>query len=168
MKSVSKLVAGGLLLVALAVPAHAQGPYVFFGGGASIPVGSSSDHVKTGWMATGGIGMDIGTQGLFVEAEGYYGQNSAKVGDGKAKLMGGLGAVGYSFMRESKAHPYVLAGAGILSSKNGESESQFAYSGAAGVVISMGEKLSLWVEGRYLGTKDVKIVPVMGGLTIQF
>jgi len=168
MKAVSKLVAGGLFVAALAVPAHAQGPYVFFGGGASIPVGSSSDHVKTGWMATGGIGLDIGTRGLFVEAEGYYGQNKAKVGDEKAKLMGGLGAIGYSFMREKKAHPYVLAGAGILSSKNGESESQFAYSGALGLVVSVATKINLWVEGRYLGTKDVKIVPVMGGLSINF
>jgi hypothetical protein len=169
MKSVSKLVAGGLLLVALAVPAHAQGPYVFLGGGLSMPMSDTKDHVKSGWMVTGGIGKDIGTSGLFVEAEGFYGSNKVKGGGtGDVTFISGLGAVGYSFMRENKVRPYVLGGAGILSSKNGASESQFAYSGAAGLGIRASEKINVWFEGRYLATKDVTLIPILAGVTISF
>jgi len=39
---------------------------------------------------------------------------------------------------------------------------------AAGLVISLGSKLSLWDEGRYLGSREVKLVPVQAGLSIQF
>ena len=40
------------------------------------------DGAKTGWLATGGVGVDVGKKGAWVEAEGYYGSNKHKQGAG--------------------------------------------------------------------------------------
>jgi opacity protein-like surface antigen len=160
------------LMFAGASAANAQ--YVFAGGGASLPIGDFKDSGgKTGWTITAGIGYDIGSKGLFVEAEGFYASHKYTDSDFTAKPLTVLGAVGYSFMPDKKVSPYVLAGAGIMSTKlseGGEShpESQFAYSGAAGLSFKLGQKASFWIEGRLLGSKDAKMIPVTAGVTLNF
>ena len=162
--------------VAVLVTASAsQAQYVFLGGGVSIPMSDFKDIAKTGWMATAGLGYDIGTSGLFVEAEGFYGSNKHKApsDDDKTNLLVGLGALGYSFMPEKSVRPYVLAGVGFLrhqfdpATGDNESSTDFAYSGAVGLSFKAGAKLNLWLEARYLGG-DPKLLPILAGLTINF
>ncbi len=158
----------------LAGASAANAQYVFVGGGASIPIGDFKDAGgKTGWAVQTGVGYDIGSKGLFVEAEGFYGSHGYSDSDAKTKPLTVLGAVGYSFMPGKKVSPYVIAGAGIMSVKNsvgGEShtESEFAYSGAAGLGFNLNPTVHMWIEGRLLGTKDAKMIPVMLGFTFNF
>lgn len=169
------MMVGAVAVLVTASVSQAQA-YVFFGGGASIPAGDFKDFAKTGWMAQAGIGVDIGDKGLFVEAEGFYGSNKHKAPavDEKTNLFAGLGAVGYSFMPEKKVHPYILGGAGFMRHQfdpgagASVSETKFAYTGAAGISFQAGSKLNIWVEGRFLGTSDTKVIPIMAGLTINF
>jgi hypothetical protein len=46
------------------------------------------------------------------------------------------------------------------------SESQFSYGGGAGVDIPLGDRAALWIEGRLLATKDLKMTPIMVGASI--
>jgi hypothetical protein len=165
-----------LLLGVLAVSsvANAQKPFVFFGGGLTVPTGDFGNVAKTGWMGTGGIGIPAGTQGLVLAAEGYFGTNDwdpptlAESTD----LIAGLGTIGYSISQASKVHPYVLGGVGFLSAKTktattSTTETEFAFTGAAGLVFSLSPTVGLWVEGRYVHAGDTRFFPVLAGLYIQ-
>src|ERR1044071_931557 len=92
---------GALAVLAVSDPAQAQQPYIFAGAGANFPVSTFGDFAKTGWIATAGVGVDIGAKGLWAEAEGWYGSNkhSDVVGD-KTDIFSLLGALGYTFMPE--------------------------------------------------------------------
>lgn len=173
MKRVSGSVLLGMLgALAVSSAANAQRPFIFFGGGLTFPVGDFGDEAKSGWMATGGISVDIGTRGLFVEAEGYYGTNDYDLAGLSSDLYGGLGTLGYAF-GQARVHPYVLGGAGFFSKKTkfgtaSATETEFAYTGAAGLTFTLSPTVSFWVEGRYIGAGDfTKFVPVMAGLVIQ-
>ena len=156
---------GAVAVLASASPARAQ--YIFAGGGFNIPVGDFKDGNKTGWIVQGGVGADIGDKGLWIEAEGWYGSNKAKsstVGT-KIDLWSALGAVGYTFMPDKNVSPYILGGAGVLGVKHGDTK--FAYTGAFGLGYKASPTLHLWVEGRWLATKDIKMIPVTVGITID-
>jgi opacity protein-like surface antigen len=162
------------LLFAGATAANAQ--YVFAGGGATIPIGDFKDYAKTGWNAQAGFGFDIASvRGLSVEAEGFYGSNKHSDVDGdKTNIIAGMGSVLYSFMPDKKVSPYALAGAGFLSHKfdpatgDSETSTKFGYTGAVGLIFSLSSKASLWVEGRLLGSKDSKMLPINAGFSINF
>jgi opacity protein-like surface antigen len=165
---------GVFLLAGAMLPAKADAQYVFLGGGATIAMGDFKDYAKTGWLATGGVGYDV-TSKVWVEAEAYYGQNShSDVAGDKTKLLGFIGAVGYSFSPDKKVSPYVTAGAGMLQHKyvpatgDSESDSKFAYTGAAGIGFNLNETVHLWIEGRFLGRKDTQLIPIMAGFTFSF
>lgn len=162
---------GAVCLLAGASAVSAQGPYVFFGGGANLPMGDFKDGAKTGWIAQGGIGVDIAkVKGLWVEAEGWYGSNSGKETLPKTTLWAALGGVGYNFTPDKKVSPYIVGAAGILSGKaeGGESDSQFGYSGGAGLGYNASDRFHIWVEGRFLGNKNVTMIPITAGVTITF
>lgn len=170
-----KLLSLAALLAVTLVPSVSSAQYVFAGGGAQIPIGDFKDAgAKTGWTATAGFGFDIGPRGLFVEAEGFYGSHKFEGTGDKVNTITGLGAIGYSFMPDKKVTPYVLAGAGILAAQSkpetggSHTETEFAYTGAAGLSFTLSERLNLWVEGRLLGTKDAKMIPVTAGFTLNF
>jgi opacity protein-like surface antigen len=156
---------GAVAVLVTASQARAQ--YVFLGGGANIPVSDFKETNKTGWIATGGIGLDIGDKGLWVEAEGWYGSNKAKSSTVGAKvdLWSALAAVGYTFMPAKSASPYVLGGVGVLGVKHGDTK--FAYSGALGLSFKAGTSLHIFVEGRWLATEHAKMIPLTAGVSIQ-
>lgn len=162
------IVSLAVLMLAGASAGNAQ--YVFVGGGANIPIGSFKDAgAKTGWIAQAGVGKDIGSKGLWVEAEGWYGQTSYTGTTGKTKLLAGIGAVGYSFMPDKKMSPYVVAGAGFMNAKaGGASSTKFAYTGGAGLGFNLNPTVHFWVEGRLMGTKDAKMIPINAGFTFNF
>src|SRR5688500_4506594 len=69
------MVLGALALTAVTSRADAQAN-IFFGGGPSFATGDFGDVAKNGWLLQGGIGLDIGSKGLFIEAEGFFGSHS--------------------------------------------------------------------------------------------
>jgi len=168
-------VVGALAVILSASPAKAQ--YVFLGAGASIPTGDFKTYAKTGFIAQGGIGFDIGDKGLWAEAEGYWGTNTHKAAfpNEKTNIIAGMAALGYSFMTEKSVSPYLTGGLGFQShmfkdeanSANNDTETKLGYTGAAGLGFKVGTKAHLWVEGRFLGSSSSKMIAAFGGFTIQ-
>ena len=167
-------------VAALSVSSPARAQYVFFGGGATIPTGEYGEFAKTGTMFIAGFGADIGTKGLFIEAEIGRGSNSHEnTGNAKAKtnVISAFGALGYSFgAPEKKVKPYLLAGAGLVAHQFrtdaepalGEgTESKFGYTGAAGITAKLNEKASVWVEGRYIGSKGTSLMAALVGIQLN-
>ena len=180
--AVSTLV-GALALALVASSAEAQ-PNIFLGGGPTFPVGSfkSNDafEANKGWLLQGGIGVDIGSGGFFVEAEGFFGSNAHKdtgTDNTKTNIMAFMAALGKSFgASDAKVNPYILAGAGMVGAQfrtdNDDdadlegTENEFGFTGAVGLSFRLNEKAKFWVEGRYLGAGDVKLLPFAAGISI--
>ncbi|HEV8456095.1 MAG TPA: outer membrane beta-barrel protein [Gemmatimonadales bacterium] len=165
------MIVGAVAALVSVSPARAQ--YIFAGGGANIPVSDFKDTHKTGWIVQGGVGVDIGDKGLWVEAEGWYGSNKAKSSCttcDKVDLWSALGALGYSFSPDKNVSPYILGGAGVLGIKDGETT--FGYTGALGVGFKVGSGAQIFLEGRWLaGTgdnKDAKMIPLTVGISYNF
>jgi|KBSSwiStaDraftv2_1062776.scaffolds.fasta_scaffold17747_2 opacity protein-like surface antigen len=175
------MVLGALAITTVASRAEAQN--IFFGGGLSQPVGDFKSNpdfsAKTGWLLQGGINFDVGSSGIFVEAEGFFGSNSHKdTGNFKEKtnIIAFMGALGKSFgAADAKVNPYILAGAGIMGhqfrSDNDlaveETENKFGYTGAAGLAFRLNEKAKFWIEARYLGSSGTAVIPVMVGILLE-
>jgi opacity protein-like surface antigen len=164
------IVAGTLVALATATPALAQKPFVFFGGGVTLPMSDFKDVAKTGWGAQAGIGIDIGTKGLWGDIEGMYSSNSHDVGDGETTLLSGMAVLGYSFSTTAKVSPYLLGGLGFVRAKTevgtvSGSETNFAYTGGLGLGFRLSPVMLFWIDGRYMGG-DVKFIPIMAGLSI--
>ncbi len=158
------------LLLAAAATAHAQARF-FVGAGASIPVSEYGDLADTGWITSLGVVGDLGDQGVFGFFEGMYGRNSHSGVTGNAtNLYGGGGALGYRFGDASKAGVYVYGSAGLLVNKfspnvgSGTSKTRFAFGPAFGIDIPL-NKVALWIEGRYIHSKDTRFIPIMVGLS---
>ena len=144
------------MLLALAVPtlASAQAS-IFLGGGATIPTGDFGDYAKTGWMGQAGVVANVGSNGLFVAGEGFYGSNKHETGGDKTNLYGADGQVGYRFGDQAKAGLYVAGLLGAMIHKyspatgTGDSSTGILFGGIAGVDIPAG-KVNVWVEGRWM------------------
>jgi opacity protein-like surface antigen len=166
-----KLAVALLLGAAAASPAAGQTPIVLFAGaGPSFPMGDFADGADTGWMLGGGVLAIIGTQGLWVGAEGMYGKNGTSVDDVSVSHVGGGGMVGFTMNRGARISPYVFGGAGVLSSKleadgaESESESEFAWSVGGGLTLTMSPRASLFAGARYMDAGDLTMVPVTLGI----
>jgi hypothetical protein len=170
-----------LAILVLAAPVRAQTtPYVYFGGGASIPMGDYADYANTGWLVNGGIGTSFGDKGLWADIGLLYGTNNhSDVTGDKTNLFIGMVNLGYTFDPDAKMSPYVVGSVGTLSHQYKSdqfpslegSESMLVYSGGAGLIWKRGEKSSFWVEARYMtGSKDgsaTSFVPLLVGMTIN-
>ena len=178
----SAMMVGAVAVLLGASPARAQG-YVYFAGGANVPVGSYKDAVKTGWIASAGVGANVGAKGLWVEAEGWYGSNKFKTGaygagvTGKNDLWAALGVVGYDLMHDKSWSPYIAGGAGVLGLKykpdggTSASSTKFDYTGAVGIGFKAGSSAHIFVEARYLAGSSsgyAKMLPLTAGVSINF
>jgi len=167
---------GLFVLAAAVIPASASAQFVYVGGGANIPVSDFKDYAKTGWMAQAGIGYMIpSVKGLMVSAEGFYGSNKhTDVTGDKTNLLSGMVTLGYELMPDKKVSPYILGGAGFQSHKfvpatgASETSTKFGYNGGAGILFSINQTVGFWIEGRFLGSKDSKMIPVMAGFSFNF
>lgn len=168
------------LVAAVAVSSPAGAQYVFFGAGPTIPSGEYGDFAKTGYMISLGFGTDIGTKGLFLEAELGRGTNSHEntgQANEKTNVYSAFGALGWSFgAAEKKVRPYLLAGAGVVAHQFrtdaepavGEgTESKFGATGAGGLSIRLTEKANFWLEGRYIGSKGTNHIAGLIGITLN-
>lgn len=165
---------GTVLLLFSPTVAMAQNrPSIFLGGGVTIPISDYADLAKTGWMATGGVTIPVGTRGIFIPIEGLYGRNDHDVGGSHSNLYGGTAGIGYRFGEASRVGVYLFGAGGVLvhrfvpgGTASSTSNTEFAYTGGAGVDIPVSGKVSLWIESRYFGRDEVKFVPVFGGISI--
>lgn len=176
--AVSTLV-GAVALAVLSTSASAQN--VFLGGGPSIPMGDYKDYAKTGWLLQGGLGIDVGNKGMFIEGEAFFGSNAHEnTGNFKDKtnIIAFMAALGKSFgAADAKVSPYVLAGAGIVGHQfrtddddradEEATENKFGYTGAVGVAFRLNEKAKFWVEGRFLGSSGTNVIPFAAGISIS-
>ncbi|MDH5234413.1 MAG: hypothetical protein OEW77_05585 [Gemmatimonadota bacterium] len=172
---------GVLTVLALAVPVGAQAnPYVYFGGGGTFPMGDYGDYAKTGWLANIGIGMDLGSSGLWGDIDFFYGSNGHSDVDGdKTNLTIGALAIGYTFNREATVKPYIVGTVGTMThayksdqfpSAEG-SESMLVFGGGAGLAWTRSERTTFWAETRYMtGSKDgssTNFVPLLVGMSFN-
>jgi opacity protein-like surface antigen len=173
-RSTATVLAATIAGLLAAAPAGAQ--YLFLGGGLTIPTGEfKDDQAKSGWIATGGVGFDIGTRGLWAELQGYFGKNSYKgTGGDNLQTLQGMAALGYSFTPGKSVSPWVMAGAGFLNHKYkpgttgtpGDSETKFAWQTGAGLTFKAGSKSHVWVGGQYTSSSYVHTIGLLAGLSI--
>jgi len=174
-------------IIALAAPLTVDAQTLYIAGGATIPTGDFGNYAKTGWMAAGGVVFnDIGTAGLGLGVEGFYGENKHKsddvdpgfdYGDSKTNPYGIMGIAVYNFDTGGSILPYVFGGLGWMAHKYtadplgvdvNETFSGFGYQLGVGVGFDLSESIELFGEGRYMGgsgdVSDTKFFGVFAGL----
>ncbi len=166
---------GAVAATLVSTAAQAQSAaWIWAGGGATVPIGDYGDYAKTGWMATAGVGVPIGEQGLSVGGEFLYGSNKHDDTSGdKTNLLGALAGLSYRVGDPAKPGVYFMGMAGALNhqykpgstSESSDNEWKFAFGGGAGLDFPVG-KVSIWVEGRILSRSDTKFIPIMAGVLI--
>lgn len=153
------------------------------GGGASIPLGSTSDALKTGWDGTVVFQYKPATSPVGFQIDGMYQQlkasDSAKVIDAladKSEIWSGTGNVVFWFSTsaETKVRPYLIGGGGIYNVKakdtdgTSASETKFGLNVGAGFDFDLQPKFGLFLEGRFhdvfVEGSDVKFIPITAGL----
>jgi opacity protein-like surface antigen len=161
-----------LCLLASAPLARAQQGSLYIGAGATFPTSDFGDYADTGWMITGGALVPVGPEGLSVGVEGFYGRNGHSESDDTTKPMGVMPVVLYSFDTGTNVQPYVYGGGGLMVRNYTSETSQdvtighFGYQAGAGVGFQVNEGTSLYVEGRYMGSEDLKFFGVNGGVSV--
>ncbi|MDX1395786.1 MAG: hypothetical protein R3195_15495 [Gemmatimonadota bacterium] len=165
----------------LLAPVALLGQGIYFGAGATFPTGDFGDYADTGWMGVAGVTFDIGTGGLWVGGEGFYGQNNhsddlaptpTEEAGAKTNPYGAMGIVGYGTGDGESLGFYFFGGAGLLVHKyssdvsDSVSDSNFGYQAGAGVSFPLGGSLDLWGEGRFMGASDTTFFGLLAGLSI--
>jgi len=174
MKRVSTaIVAAGLALVIGAGAAQAQSLTVGVGGGLTLPMGDFNDAAKLGWHGLANVGYQM-PSGLGLRGDFMYSQVSADEdafgADGKFKLAGGIANVTYAFQTAGNIKPYIIGSVGYFSSKfeDGDSESDVAFGGGAGIKFRAGSDSNIFVEARYLSINSdpsANFIPVTVGVS---
>lgn len=155
-------------------PGQAQNPFIFVGGGLTIPTGDYADATKTGWMGTAGFGVPVAAGKASIGLEGYYGSNSFDVGDGSIDLFGGAAWLAYRFREPGTVSPYLIGSAGALRADApdpAEPETRFSWSAGVGIDVPVSGSVSLYIEGRYMragGDLGIGFIPLFAGLSFSF
>ncbi len=169
----SVLAAAGLALVLGAGSAQAQSFVVGFGGGAVIPQGDLADVANTGWHGAA-MAWYILPSNLGFRADALYAQvpgDEAALGvDGKFKLFAGVGNVSYMIKGSKSITPYLIGSLGYFSVKfeDGDSESDLGFGGGAGILINVGPKMKIAIEGRYISIQSdpskTNLIPITAAI----
>ena len=176
MKKRSVFLLTAFALMAFAIPVQAQ-TTLYIGGGGSFPTGDFGDVANTGWMATAGALFGVGTPGLGIGAEFFYGQNNHKdevslSEDAKTTPWGFMGILDYSFGEAGAIQPYLFGGLGVLihkfsSAGFSESSTEFGYEFGAGLAFPIGATSSIYAEGRYVGSDLAKYFAALAGFAFE-
>ena len=169
-------VAVGIGLGLHAASLHAQSPVRFgLGGGASIPSGSFSNGLNTGWEGTALVQYLPTTSPVGFQIDGAYNQLGFEGGGGKYEVIDGTANVVYEFKTsaESKFRPYLIGGGGVYNLKNKPdalpSESNTKFGVKAGAGFNFGPpKTSFFIESRFhnvfLSGSDFHYIPIIAGI----
>jgi hypothetical protein len=167
-----------LVALLLALPGTGRAQVVVFGGaGPTIPIGDFGDDAKVGGMIGGGLVFPLGSAGLGIFGEGFFGVNTYKstggVGthDAKSHLSGFMGGFINRFGNPEKPGLYAFLGAGLVVNRFRplqapyETDSGFGYGGGIGLDVPAGS-VSWYVEARCTGTQDIAYCPIMTGVSV--
>ncbi|HEX7023282.1 MAG TPA: outer membrane beta-barrel protein [Gemmatimonadales bacterium] len=144
-------------------------------GGLSIPTGDFGDIVKTGWNGQVVAGI-TGPNGRFGgRIDGLLSRHDWDgVADTHTTLLGANADLVVAAGTESaKVRPYALGGVGFFNvkSKSGsvssDGETKFAFNVGAGLSLKAGERLSFYLEGRYINVQtdpSIGFIPITVGL----
>lgn len=151
-----------LAVLFLAFTDQASPQEVFFGVGATVPMGdykdfASGDGAKTGIMAIGGVSFPIYEERLSVYGEGFVGRNGHDYEGDSSDLYGATGGALYDFARQGEPGIYVFGQVGLMVHKEKSedfpefetSHSGLAFGGGAGFSFPFGG-IGAWIEGRYM------------------
>jgi hypothetical protein len=177
MKVLAKsLLAVGMTLTFGASFASAQMPVKFgLGGGVTIPSGSTSDGLKTGWHGMGLIQFRPATSPVGFQIDGAYQQLKFDGGGGKDQIIDGTANVVYEFQvsPETKFRPYLIGGGGVYNIKNkpddfaSSSDTKFGINAGAGFNVQA-SGVGVFVEGRFHNVfvpgSDFHFIPITAGI----
>jgi hypothetical protein len=166
----------GLSLSLGAATLNAQTAVQFgLGGGVSIPSGSTSDGLKTGWHGLALVRIKPATTPVGFQIDGAYHQMKFEGGGGKDQIIDGTANVVYEFAtaETSNFKPYILGGGGVYNVKakpdigGSISDTKFGINAGAGFNFGAGSA-SLFVEGRFHNVfvegSDFHFIPITVGV----
>ena len=164
----------GLSLSAAAV--SAQTPVQFgAGGGLSIPTGSTSNGLKTGWHGLALVQFKPASSPVGFQIDGSYNQLGFDGGGGKEKVIAGTANAVYEFATsaESQFHPYLIGGGGHYNLKSAPdfgasfSDTKFGINVGAGFNFRS-SGIGFFVEGRFhdilVSGSDFHYIPITAGV----
>jgi hypothetical protein len=177
MKALSKsLMVMGVTLALGASIASAQTPVKFgLGGGVTIPSGSTSDLLKTGWHGMGLIQFKPAASPVGFQIDGAYQELKFDLGGGKEQIINGTGNVVYEFQvsPETKFRPYLIGGGGVYNLKDefdvggSSSVTKFGVNAGAGFNVQA-SGVAVFVEGRFHNVfvtgSDFHFIPITAGV----
>ena len=170
----------GVVAVGSAASAQAQMPVSFgIGGGVTIPAGSTSDALKTGWHGLALVRFKPAASPVGFQIDGMYQRLSfdAALPDGYVQVINGTANAVFSFpvSEETRFRPYIIGGVGVYNSKakfdvgpDGSGETDFGFNAGAGFDISFGGG-TFFAEGRFHNVfvsdaDDTKLIPITVGV----
>lgn len=147
------------------MPLHAQQTYDFgFGGGLSLPIGSTGDALTAGpqgalsfsWIPAGSPGLGLQLDGMYQ----YLVGDEDELGglDLNQQVLNATLSALYRFRADagSRIHPYILGGGGIYNfdlkgddAGNVDSKTEFGLEGGMGADVEITPRFAIFVEGRY-------------------
>jgi hypothetical protein len=170
------VVAVGIGLGLHAANLHAQTPVRFgLSGGLSIPSGSSSDGLKTGWNGTALVQFFPATSPVGFQVDGSYNRLGFDPSGGHEQVIDGTANVVYEFKtsESSRFRPYLIGGGGIYNVKAkpdvgpSPSSTKFGINGGAGFNLGTAST-SFFVEGRFhnvfISGSDFHYIPINVGV----
>jgi len=177
MKALSKsLLAMAMTLAFGASIASAQMPVQFgLGAGVTIPSGSFSNGLKTGWHGMGLIQFKPASSPVGFQIDGAYQQLGFDGGGGKWQIIDGTANVVYAFQvsPDTKFRPYLIGGGGVYNVKDkpdvgvSPSVTKFGINAGAGFNIQA-SGVGLFVEGRFHNVfvtgSDFHYIPITAGV----
>ncbi len=179
-RTLNGLAITGLLVVAGAGAAQAQTPVQFgVGGGVTIPLGTTSDALKTGWIGQALVQFKPAASPVGFQVDGNYQQLKFKdttIFDKEETFFGTADAV-YSFpvSGETKVRPYLIGGGGVYALKDKPTVSGGSSSTLTKFGINVGAGLdfavsgaTIFAEGRFhnvfISGGNEKFIPITVGV----
>jgi Outer membrane protein beta-barrel domain len=173
------VVAVGLGLGLHAASLHAQTPVRFgVSGGLSVPSGSTSDGLKTGWNGTALVQFFPASSPVGFQVDGSFHRLSSDDNvtvPGHEQIIDGTANVVYEFKtsESSRFRPYLIGGGGVYNLKfkpdvgSSGSTTKFGVNGGAGFNFGTAST-SFFVEGRFhnvfVPNSDLHFIPINVGV----
>lgn len=170
------VVSGAVAMALLAPMAAAQTPVQFgLGAGLSIPTGSTSAGLKTGWHATGLVQFSPASSPVGFQVDASYRQLGFDGGGGKQQIIDGTVNAVYhlAVAKETQFRPYLIGGAGVYNVKAKPdvgttlSDTKFGVNAGAGFDFKS-SGAGFFVEARFhnvfVGGGDFHFIPITAGV----
>jgi outer membrane protein with beta-barrel domain len=170
------IVTGATAAALLAPLAVAQTPVEFgLGAGISIPSGTTSNGLKTGWHGTALVQFKPAASPVGFQVDGSYHQLGFDGGGGKDQILSGTANAVYTFSAapETQFRPYLIGGGGVYNVKakpdvgSSLSDTKFGINLGAGFNFRT-SGIGLFVEGRFHNVfvtgSDFHYIPITAGV----